>query len=224
MRKKEPWIPARMRLPLLLALVFNTLVYNGSRLVTRSRVHHDLSCALDAGIPFVPWTVVIYLGCYLFWAVNYVIGCRGEEGAAYRFLSADFLAKAVCLVCFVLFPTTNVRPAILGNTIWHDLMRLVYRLDAADNLFPSIHCLTSWFCYIAVRRNTAVPGWYRRLSLAFAVLVFLSTLTTKQHVVLDVAGGALLAEWSYSFAEKSGFSAWYKKMISALRRMWFHKS
>ena len=30
-------------------------------------------------------------------------------------------------------------------------MRFLYQVDAADNLFPSIHCLTSWFCYIGIR-------------------------------------------------------------------------
>ena len=29
-------------------------------------------------------------------------------------------------------------------------MRVLYRVDEADNLFPSIHCLTSAFCFIAV--------------------------------------------------------------------------
>lgn len=40
-------------------------------------------------------------------------------------------------------------------------MRFVYAVDAADNLFPSIHCLVSWFCYIGLRGRRDIPVWYR---------------------------------------------------------------
>lgn len=149
-----------MQLPLLLTLFFNILTYNGSRLLTGDRIHYDFSSILDEQIPFIPWTVSIYLGCYIFWAINYVIGCRQEQEKAFQFISADLLAKAICLLYFLVFPTTNIRPVIKGTSIWEELMRVLYQLDAADNLFPSIHCLTSSFCFIAVRKNQAVPVWY----------------------------------------------------------------
>ena len=73
-------------------------------------------------------------------------------------------------------------------------MLFVYSVDAADNLFPSIHCLVSWLCYAGVRGKRSVPVWYQRASCVMAVLVCVSTVTTKQHVLVDVAGGVLLAE------------------------------
>ncbi len=214
MRKREGIVPRGMRLPLILTLVCNFLVYNGSRLFTAGRVHYNLSVRPDAGIPFVPWTVAIYLGCYLFWIVNYVLGCRQETEEAFCFLGADLFAKLVCLVCFLAVPTTVLRPAVEGSTIWHRLMRLVYRLDAADNLFPSIHCLTSWLCFIAVRKNAAVPGWYKCFSLVFALMVCVSTLTTKQHVLIDVLSGTALAEAGYFFVKRSGFAKTYERIMS----------
>lgn len=39
-------------------------------------------------------------------------------------------------------------------------MRLLYWIDAADNLFPSIHCLVSWLCWIGVRRRRDIPYGY----------------------------------------------------------------
>ena len=216
MGKKEGIVPRCMRLPLFFALACNFLVYNGSRLITSGRFHRDLSNQLDARIPFVPWTVVIYLGCYLFWIVNYVIGCRQAREEAFRFISADIFAKFVCLICFIVFPTTNIRPAVEGSSIWDMLVRLVYRLDAPDNLFPSIHCLTSWFCFIAVRKNEAVPGWYKCFSLVFALMVCVSTLTTKQHVLVDVLSGTALAEAGYFLVKWSGFAKLYEKAVSRI--------
>ena len=75
--------------------------------------------------------------------------------------------------------------------------RLTYRLDSADNLFPSIHCFASWLSWIGVRGDKRVPLKYRCLSLVLALAVCASTLMVKQHVAVDAAAGILLAEVSY---------------------------
>lgn len=216
MKKRRRMIPKKMRIPIFLALAVNMMAYYGSRLLTTNRFHYDLSCSLDGKIPFVPWTIIIYWGCYVFWIVNYIIGCRQNEEKAFRFLSADFLAKLVCLLCFLALPTTNIRPVIEGSSIWEELMKMLYNVDAADNLFPSIHCLTSCFCFIAVRGNDKVPQWYRVVSLLIAVSICISTLTTKQHVLIDVVAGAALSEISWLIVEKTGFSKWYADIISKI--------
>lgn len=213
MKTKNQIIPEIMRIPIILSLACNTVTYNGSRLLMANQEHYNFSTLLDEQIPFLPWTIIIYWGCYVFWIVNYVIGCRQDRERAIRFMSADFIAKLVCLLCFLLLPTTNIRPVIDGNSIWDELMRLLYRVDAADNLFPSIHCLTSAFCFIAVRGNEKVPKWYKAVSFLIAVSICVSTLTTRQHVLVDVIAGVALSELSWLFVEKSGFSRWYMDII-----------
>lgn len=213
MKKRKQIIPETMWLPLFLAFTCNTIAYYGSRLLMAERKHFNLSNRLDEQIPFVPWTIIIYLGCYVFWIVNYVIACRQDTEKAFRFMSADFLAKLVCMLCFLVIPTTNTRPVIEGNSIWDELMRMLYRVDAADNLFPSIHCLTSAFCVIAVRDNEKVPKWYKPASFLIALSIYVSTLTTRQHVLVDVIAGVALSELSWLLADKIGFAKWYMDII-----------
>ena len=98
------------------------------------------------------------------------------------------------------------------------MLALLYQMDAADNLFPSIHCLNSWFCYIAVRSRREIPRWYQRFSFWAALAVFVSTLTTKQHVIADVIGGALLAEVTWQIAGRTHLGAWYGMIVA--RRRW----
>ncbi len=214
MKKRNQIISEIMWIPLFLTLACNALAYNGTRLFMSGRFHYNLSNPVDEQIPVVSWTVIIYFGCYLFWIVNYILGCRQNQEKAFRFMGADLVAKLVCMACFLLFPTTNTRPVIEGSSIWDELMRFLYQVDAADNLFPSIHCLTSWFCYIAVRENKEIPKWYHVASVLMALSVCVSTLTTKQHVLVDVIAGVALAELSYLFVEKSGFSRWYMNLTS----------
>ena len=93
---------------------------------------------------------------------------------------------------------------LTGDGIWAELMRLLYRIDEADNLFPSIHCLVSWICYIGIRGNKKVPLAFRVFSCIMALAVCISTLTTKQHVIYDVVAGIALAEAGYFILGRIG--------------------
>lgn len=179
---------------LVFAFLFNTLVYTGARLIAGGWHHYQIETEADRMIPFFAPSAAVYLGCYLFWVINYILIARQEKEEVCCFFAADFLSRLVCLFFYLVFPTTNVRPELSPDGFWNQVMLWIYSVDAADNLFPSIHCLVSWFCYIGIRRRTDLPVWYRKFSCVMALLVCVSTLTTKQHVLADVAGGILLAE------------------------------
>ncbi len=181
----------------LCAVVWNQSVYYGGNFLAQNAPHRNLELCLDSLVPFLPWTVSIYLGCFLFWAVFYVRMARAEAPLACRFFLADFLAKGICLIFFLLLPTTNLRPPVPGNGLWDHLLRFVYQVDAPTNLFPSIHCLVSWLCFLGARSLPRFPRWGVWLTGLTASAICLSTLTTRQHVAVDVLGGVLLAEVSY---------------------------
>lgn len=211
-------IPAWGLAPLLFAFLFNSLVYGGAKIIAGSWHHYNLETALDGMIPFLPWTVSIYFGCYLFWIANYILSVRQGKEAAYRFLSADLLAKCICLFFFLVMPTTNTRPEVPGNDIWAFLMRFLYFVDSADNLFPSIHCLTSWMCYIGIRGRKNVAVSYRVFSCLMALAVFVSTLTTKQHVLVDVLAGMLLAEGCWQITGRTCLARRYRGFWERMNR------
>ena len=190
-------------IPLIFAVSFNMAVYCGSRIIAGDWYHYNIESSLDRMIPLWAPSVIIYLGCYLFWGVNYVLIAQQDRETVCRFFSADFLSRVVCLIFFLIFPTTNVRPVLDTSGFWNQILNYVYSVDAADNLFPSIHCLVSWFCYIGIRGKNNIPVWYRGLSCIMALLVCVSTLLTKQHVIIDVIGGVLLAEFCLLFTKKT---------------------
>jgi len=182
------------------ALLWNQLVYWGGAALAETRHHYQFSTALDRAIPLIPWTVCIYFGCYAFWALHYCL-CAAVPTRARRFFTADFIAKGVCFVFFVGLPTTMARPAVQGLNVWESLVRALYILDAPVNLFPSIHCLNSWLCWASARDIPAFSRGYKAFALCAAVAVCVSTLTLRQHVLLDVAGGILLAEVCWRLAK-----------------------
>ncbi len=213
MKVSFPRLTRTAAVQLIVAFLWHELVYLCARWIAGGWVHYDLTTALDRKIPLVPWTIVIYFGCYLFWAANYYLCAARDVQERNRFFLADFLAKGVCFVLFLALPTTNVRPEIVGNSVFDHLMRFLYSVDAADNLFPSMHCLTSWLCWIGVRSQKDIPRWYRRTSLVIAILVCISTLTTYQHVIVDVVAGILIAEVCYLIAGNNRMHKIYAAII-----------
>lgn len=211
-------LPAYGAFPVIFSFVFNCLVYSGSRMIAGGWYHHNIETGVDRSIPFVPEFLVIYFGCYVFWAVNYILIARQERRSVYQFFTGDFISRCVCLVSFLAFPTTNTRPLITGSGLWNQAALWLYSIDAADNLFPSIHCLVSWFCYLGIRGRKEIPRWYQSVSMVIAILVFASTLLTKQHVIVDVAGGILLAEFCFFIGRKTDLYRIYERFGSRIEQ------
>ena len=195
--KKEPLLSGKQLCFLVGMAAYNELVYNIGRLLAKNRPHFDFSLPVDGTIPFLSWTVLIYWGCVIFWVINYSIGVKYDKGSGHRFLAAHLIGETVCFLLFVFCPTIMNRPVVTGSSLWDQVVKLTYHFDSADNLFPSIHCFVSWLCWIAVRKHPKIPSWYQWVSLLLAALVCVSTLTVKQHVIVDVFSGVLLAEASY---------------------------
>ena len=211
-------LPADGGVPVIFSFVFNCLVYSGSRMIAGGWYHHNIETGVDRSIPFVPEFLVIYFGCYVFWAVNYILIARQDRRSVYQFFTGDFISRCVCLVSFLAFPTTNTRPLITGSGLWNQAALWLYSIDAADNLFPSIHCLVSWFCYLGIRGRKEIPRWYQSVSMVIAILVFASTLLTKQHVIVDVAGGILLAEFCFFIGRKTDLYRIYERFGSRIEQ------
>ena len=125
---------------------------------------------------------------------HYILLARQEKKEVYHFFFSLALSKIVCMAFFLLLPTTNTRPAVELEGFWNQMMIFLYSADAADNLFPSIHCLESWLCFAGIRNRRGTSLRLQAFSGVAAVLICASTLLTKQHVLIDVIGGVALAE------------------------------
>lgn len=199
-KKIYDFIPKYAIKPLILCVIVNFSVYSGARQFYKNRVFHDLTTNLDNSIPVVPIFIVFYLGSYLFWIFNYILISRISEDNCYRLAISDILGKLTCFIIYITFPTTNIRPDLVSTNVFVDMLKFLYNVDAANNLFPSIHVLVSWYCFAGLRNNKTIPAWYRYFSLFMAVMISISTLTTKQHVIADVIAGVVLAELTWQFS------------------------
>lgn len=216
---KGPVIPLYAVFPLLACITVNFIVYCGTDYITGGWKHYDLTLPIDRAVPVVPAFVSVYLGCYVFWIVNYILIARQGEEHCIRFVTADMMSRIVCGLFYFILPTTNVRPEIVGTGVWEILLRQIYQIDAATKLFPSIHCLVSWLSYIGIRGRKNIPKAYRIFSCLFALLVCVSTQLIKQHYILDAVGGIVVAEGTYWAAFHTGIYRYPKRVFDWL----YHK-
>lgn len=205
-KKVFEFVPVYVIIPLIAVFSFQSLIYFGTKLINHSLPKYDLTTPLDSKIPILPWFAFIYVGCYLFWAFNYMMVGRVNKEHFYRFISNIFLGYIISGIIFCIFPTFIVRPDLseiqgLGKAV----VAYVYNSDTPVNLFPSMHCQISWYCYLGVRKQKEIAKSYQYFSLIMAILVCISTVVIRQHYVVDIFAGIAIAELSYFIARHTNY-------------------
>lgn len=150
---------------------------------------HDLAVPLDWAIPLIPAFSVPYLLYlpYLFFTAIYGIMATAEWK---RVAVSMLIVQAVACVTYYFYQTHVPRPSVPDTALFGGLLRFIYAHDQPFNTFPSLHTAQSiiclyWWRVLDVRRFP-VAG-------TLTVMIVLSTVLLKQHVLSDVGAGAVLA-------------------------------
>ena len=157
--------------------------------LTRGWTLHLPELALDRMMPVQPAWAVIYLSYFLFPILTLLV-IRQEE-LFRRTLLAWLAVWLTGYACFLIYPTILPRTTEeLGPGFFAWFLRGIWDADAPRNCCPSLHVASPFVAALAIWRvhrgtGIAVGAW--------AALIALSTLFTKQHYVVDVISGILLA-------------------------------
>jgi membrane-associated phospholipid phosphatase len=118
-----------------------------------------------------------------------------DEGLLDRTIKAYLAAWLVSFAFFFAYPTiAPAHPKVTGSGFADWGMRAIYAADVKYNCFPSLHVAQSFIAALACYHVHRGVG---KAALAWASLVGVSTLLTKQHYVLDVVTGAALGYCAY---------------------------
>ena len=161
------------------------------------RADAERSCVpLDDRIPLQPAWVLVYGMLYLFLILLPVFVVRQEEHIR-RTVFAYLTVWIAAYVCFFFYPTVAPRPdeTVTGEgfPVWG--LRFLYSSDPPYNCFPSLHVAHS---FVSALSSYRVHRGLGTGASACAFVVGLSTLFTRQHYMLDVAAGILLAFVAYA--------------------------
>jgi membrane-associated phospholipid phosphatase len=138
-------------------------------------------------VPFVDWTIWIYASQYLL-LYGCFLGVNGAQAVS-RLVYAISLASLLAFCVFLVYPTELPRNAAQEGASAH-AFRFLYSIDSAANCFPSLHVALAWLSTLSLREERKKAG---AVTVVWAALISISTLTTKQHYFVDLVGGGVLA-------------------------------
>lgn len=147
--------------------------------------------AIDRWAPLLPWSVWIYFSLWVYICLPAIFMPSKRELWLY-FLGALLMA-VVGLTIFVFWPTAT--PHHLKDwTGYPATLTFMKAEELSRNACPSLHVSyavwTALWLHHLLRRAGAGKRWLIG-NIVWAVVIIISTMTTKQHVIIDLFAGSL---------------------------------
>ena len=167
----------------------------------RGATFFDPSTSFDLAIPFMAWTVVIYLSLfYLFYPLPLISMPNNKRGRDEALILSQsmILLFVISNTWFVIFPAeVHIRTQAVDNAdtmhpIFLAMFEGLWSIDEPYSAWPSLHVSSALlFTLFAIRwwKDKPVQQWAVGI---WWVLMSLSILTTKQHFILDLITGVLV--------------------------------
>jgi membrane-associated phospholipid phosphatase len=193
---EKPVPRARYFLVLAAQYIVWLAAYLGVNAITAGRSMATPLLGFERAIPLVVWAYPVYASVYLTVLLPLYL-CRTRRGFALTQIAIG-VASLLAFAVFLLWPMPYPRP-LLGTGGMEGMLAMEYQIDQPRCTFPSLHVAIAWLLYLGMRDEA--PAWRTPL-LLLALGVAVSTLLVKQHFVVDVIGGWVLAELSWRLAPR----------------------
>ncbi len=163
------------------------------------RHYHVIHSVLDDLIPFNEYFIIPYMLWFFYIAAGicwFIFKCRNKT-EYYKLVSSLSIGMTVFLIVSCVFPNCqDLRPTeFLHHNIFTDMVRKLYATDTPTNILPSIHVFNSLAVFFALNSSSQLKDHrlVRSGAGVLTVLIILSTMFLKQHSVVDVSMGTLMA-------------------------------
>ncbi len=178
-----------------LSLLFgHVLIYTLIQKISSSQ-SYNLFTPVDNWIPLVPEFVWIYhtlVPVILFTSII-LVKKRCNFFATWM---SGVLAAVILNLCYVALPCSFPREELDNSTISNMFLNITRILDEPKHTFPSTHVTFSWIMYYAATscQEFIKDRKYIKWSyFVWASLISCSTVFLKQHFIVDVIAGMILA-------------------------------
>lgn len=174
------------------------------RIVTTPR--YVIYSPLDDMIPFTRFAIIFYVLWFPYIAFSLIYFVLKSEKKDFWKLSLSLMVSMMpTLLFYLLMPNgIHLRPSTVeGNDIFAWAVRLIWNSDNTCNVCPSLHVIVTVLIDMAWSTASIVkdkPVW-RWTSHVVDVLICASTVLLKQHSIIDVVCGLVVAVVVRAIAE-----------------------
>jgi membrane-associated phospholipid phosphatase len=152
--------------------------------VPMTAVDHWVGVSQSALLPYASLWVYVALAPAL----------AGDLAGLRKYVSGAFIMAFLGLATYWFFPTTT--PAFGVHWSDYPALQVLKAADRGGNAFPSLHVAFAVYSGAIIAgelRSFSAPPWVRGASWLWCAAIVYSTLATRQHVAIDVAGGFVVA-------------------------------
>lgn len=172
----------------------------------------SIHSVLDSFIPFCEIFIIPYLLWFLYVAiiVFMLFAQTDYKTDFYKCFGLLAFGMTIALIIYSFFPSAQyLRPNPMPRyNIFTKIIMHLYSIDTSTNVCPSIHVFNSIATHIAVTHSHYFKNKKKiqKFSLILCILICISTVTLKQHSIVDVFAAILLVSILYPIVYKSNYS------------------
>lgn len=177
------------------AVIIQTLIYQLGKIFATNNLNL-IHSQLDDKIPFLSIFVIFYIVWYFMLILVPLTIAKHDNENFNKYILCILINALLCAVIFIIYPSEIIRNEITNNTIFDKLVSLIYKFDNPTVCLPSMHAAASFiFCYFSLTKQ--IPKSKKITIIVLSILVILSTLFIKQHVLYDVLGALIVSLIAY---------------------------
>lgn len=182
----------------IIILIFQVVLYFGCEFFQKNPKNMDLP--IDKKIPALPYFALIYVLWFPLIAIFPISLFKEAKNLYELYVICWIIDIVISVIIYLAYPTTCTRPKDLENIKGGWMLRILYKFSYKGlNCSPSMHCSISTLVFIFALAASTMPINLRIIYSTTALGIILSTLFTKQHVLIDLVTGVLLAMLIFLF-------------------------
>lgn len=176
----------------IIILIFQVVLYFGCEFFQKNPKNMDLP--IDKKIPAIPYFALIYVLWFPLIAIFPISLFKEAKNLYELYVICWIIDIVISVIIYLAYPTTCTRPKDLENIKGGWMLKILYKFSYKGlNCSPSMHCSISTLVLIFALTASTMPVNLRIIYSTTALGIILSTLFTKQHVLIDLVTGVLLA-------------------------------
>lgn len=151
---------------------------------------------IDSYIPFNEYFIVFYLFWFVYMISAFIYYIFIEKESYPRVALYLMIGMTISLtICLIIPNGIHLRPELNDDNIFQVLVSLIYKSDTSTNVFPSIHVYNSVVIAYSLNHSKLLNHnhWKIAINNIVAFMICASTVFLKQHAIIDVIAGIILA-------------------------------
>ena len=159
---------------------------------------------LDNYIPFIPSFIYFYMMWYPFEIFSLYYIYKKDKKNYIKTLGVLIISLIIMYLIFIIYPTMVDRPEVNSfNSLTTLLLYVAFKSDTPVNCFPSGHCIICFVMIFSFLKSENITLKNKTIFIIINILIILSTLFVKQHVIYDVIGSFILTITSFYLIYKT---------------------